>query len=165
MSSSTQPPQPQPAPLSIAIIGGGIAGLALAIGLTHQKIPFTIYEAASVFSEIGAGVSLGPNAAQAMRLIDSRMYAGFRKCGTNNAWKANQGYWFSFRRGDGFEEGSDGGGEDGVGGSVYVDGEKLVGPRFLDLQCETGQTSVHRARFLDELVALVPEGVARFGKR
>jgi 2-polyprenyl-6-methoxyphenol hydroxylase-like FAD-dependent oxidoreductase len=40
--------------IHIAIVGGGIGGLAFAIGLLKYKnIKITIYEAASKFSEIG----------------------------------------------------------------------------------------------------------------
>jgi salicylate hydroxylase len=34
-------------PFSIAIVGGGISGLTLAIGLLQHNVPITIYEAAS----------------------------------------------------------------------------------------------------------------------
>jgi 2-polyprenyl-6-methoxyphenol hydroxylase-like FAD-dependent oxidoreductase len=41
-------------PIDVAIVGGGIGGLALAIGLQqHGHIRTDIYEAASKFSEIG----------------------------------------------------------------------------------------------------------------
>jgi salicylate hydroxylase len=41
-------------PIDIAIVGGGIGGLSLAIGLQqHGHIRIKIYEAASKFSEIG----------------------------------------------------------------------------------------------------------------
>ncbi|KAL1303160.1 hypothetical protein AAFC00_006587 [Neodothiora populina] len=146
-------------PFSIAIVGGGIGGLSTAIALRHRNISITIYESAPAFAEIGAGVGLGPNAAQAMKLIDPRMYAGFRKCGTNNAWEDRQNFWFSFRRGD--AEAAKGLAED----DAEIKSAGKTGTRFCDLWCETGQTSVHRARFLDELIALVPKEVARFGKR
>lgn len=55
---------------TIAILGAGIGGLGLAIGLSKEKVPCTIYEAALEFSTIGAGVGLGPNALLAMSLID-----------------------------------------------------------------------------------------------
>ncbi|TKA27976.1 hypothetical protein B0A50_04042 [Salinomyces thailandicus] len=130
---------------SIAVVGGGIGGLCTAIGLLHQGVPVEIYEAASSFAEIGAGVSLGPNAARAMKLIDPAIHDGFLRCATSNGWSDRQNYWFSFRKGQ--------------------DTSDKYGERFYDLWCETGQASVHRARYLDELVALVPKEVAHFGKR
>lgn len=40
--------------IDIAIVGGGIGGLALSIGLQqYRHIRVTIYEAATQFSEIG----------------------------------------------------------------------------------------------------------------
>lgn len=69
---------------SVAIVGAGIGGLALAIGLTHHKIPFTIYESAPAFSTVGAGIGLGPNALQAMDIIDKRFRAMYDKIATGN---------------------------------------------------------------------------------
>lgn len=81
-----------------------------------------------------------------MTLIDPAAYAGFLKCRTNNAWPEHEKFWFSFRTGD------------------DASGPKN-GTRFYDQICETGQSSVHRARFLDELVTLIPKKIAHFGKR
>ena len=36
---------PSPLPKPITIIGGGLAGLALGIGLRRQSVPVTIFEA------------------------------------------------------------------------------------------------------------------------
>lgn len=52
-------------PFDIAIVGGGISGLTLAISLFKQNVPVTVYESASKFGEIGAGVGFGPNAVRA----------------------------------------------------------------------------------------------------
>lgn len=52
-------------PFDIAIVGGGISGLTLAISLYKQNVPVTVYESASKFGEIGAGVGFGPNAVRA----------------------------------------------------------------------------------------------------
>jgi len=78
------------APFSVAIIGGGLAGLTLSIGLTHHNIPHSIYESAPAFSEIGAGIAMGPNAISALGLINPRLRVAFDKCATyneTNEWK------------------------------------------------------------------------------
>jgi salicylate hydroxylase len=43
------------ADFNIAIVGAGIGGLALAIGLNHLNVPYTLYESAPAFSAVGAG--------------------------------------------------------------------------------------------------------------
>ncbi len=44
------------------IVGGGIGGLAAALGLALKGVQSTVLEKASEFGEIGAGIQLGPNA-------------------------------------------------------------------------------------------------------
>ena len=46
----------------VAIAGGGIAGLASALCLARYGIASVVFEQASRFSELGAGLQLGPNA-------------------------------------------------------------------------------------------------------
>ena len=50
------------APLPVLIAGGGIGGLATAVGLAQKGVATIVMERAAVFSEIGAGIQLGPNA-------------------------------------------------------------------------------------------------------
>lgn len=46
----------------VLIAGGGIAGLAAALALAQQGQACTVFERSASFSELGAGVQLGPNA-------------------------------------------------------------------------------------------------------
>lgn len=45
----------------VLIAGGGIGGLAAALGASHAGWDVRLYERAAAFSEVGAGVQLGPN--------------------------------------------------------------------------------------------------------
>jgi len=53
----------------VAIIGGGIGGLAAARALHRRGLEVAVYEAAPELREIGAGVSLGPNAMKVLRAL------------------------------------------------------------------------------------------------
>ena len=86
--------QPPSKPFSIAVVGGGIAGLTFTLALLKQRVPVTLYEAASQFGEIGAGVSFGPNALRAMSLISPYVYEGFERVATHNQWPSNQTSFF-----------------------------------------------------------------------
>ena len=74
-------------PLRVAIVGGGIGGLSLAIGLLkYPHVDVQVYEAAHSFREIGAGVGIGPNAQQALEIIGPDAKAAFDKHATGNMW-------------------------------------------------------------------------------
>lgn len=49
-------------PDTLAVVGGGIGGLAAAYALGRQKNRVLVYEQSASFSEAGAGIGLGPNA-------------------------------------------------------------------------------------------------------
>ncbi|KUJ22260.1 FAD/NAD(P)-binding domain-containing protein [Mollisia scopiformis] len=141
-------------PFHIAVCGGGIGGLCMAIGLLHQNISCTLYESAPAFAEIGAGVSFGPNAIRAMSLIDPDIKKGYDKIATSNAWPEKRKFWFDFNLGQ----------KSHTWGDMKAPGEEML--RVAQVVAgDIGQSSVHRARFLDVLVDLVPDGVAKFGKR
>jgi 5-methylphenazine-1-carboxylate 1-monooxygenase len=55
-------------PPNIAIVGGGIAGLALALGLHRRGIAARVFEAAPQLSQLGVGITLLPHA---MREIEA----------------------------------------------------------------------------------------------
>ncbi|MEM0963646.1 MAG: FAD-dependent oxidoreductase, partial [Bacteroidota bacterium] len=55
--------------MTVAIIGGGIAGLAAAVALRQRGIEATVYEQAPALRELGAGIALWPNATRALRSL------------------------------------------------------------------------------------------------
>ena len=65
----------------VAIIGGGIGGLAAGLALHRRGIEVAVYEQAPVLSEIGAGLNLSPNALKAFRALgveDDAIAIGFQ---------------------------------------------------------------------------------------
>lgn len=144
----------------IAIIGGGLAGLTLSIGLTHNAIPHQIYESAAAFAEIGAGIALGPNSVKALQLLDPAIAEGFNRCVTyndgvdtdkfGNGVGSNSDEWMDVRVGmeDGFND-------------------LITTVRYQSMEGSSstpGRACFHRARFLDELLKLIPPSTAHFGK-
>ncbi|PNS15782.1 Kynurenine 3-monooxygenase [Sphaceloma murrayae] len=87
-------------PLRVAIIGGGIGGLYAALGIRHHcqsHVEIDVYEQASEFKEIGAGVGLAVNAARLVHKV------GLGD-GLNKVAGYRNGVWISFRR---FDDGED----------------------------------------------------------
>src|SRR5712672_4044228 len=54
-------------PLSIAIVGAGMGGLAAAAALRRVGIDVTVYEQAAQFTRLGAGIQIGCNAMKVLR--------------------------------------------------------------------------------------------------
>jgi len=55
--------------MRIAIVGGGIGGLALALGLQQRGIACEVYEAAPEVKELGVGITLLPHAVRALAAL------------------------------------------------------------------------------------------------
>lgn len=154
-------------PISVAIIGAGIAGMTMAIALSkyNPNLKVTIFESRAAFSEIGAGVGkycfksfhslfnltdhvtgFGPNAVQAMNLISPDITAAFDNVKSASAFLEKDHVWYDIRHGD--------------------------GPRAGDFIAEMSTSKgfrhcgASRAQFLDELVKLIPREVEiAFGKK
>ena len=127
------------APLRVGIVGGGIAGVGLALGLSrYRHLDVQLFESAPAFGEIGAGVSFGANAVRAIAGLGmGEVYATLADR-TPAPW---QDIWFEWRYGE---------------DARYLGASVIPG---------VGQSSAHRADFLDALVSQLPPGLARFNKR
>lgn len=134
-------------PFTVAIIGAGIGGLALAVGLLRQGVAFTLYEAASCFSTVGAGVGLGPNAIRAMESIQPGFTELYRKVSSGNVTPGKDHIMMDAML---VEEGL--GANQGLRPMSYGDA------------CYE-RTSAHRKDLLDILTASIPEENVRFNKR
>ncbi|CAJ2506991.1 Uu.00g081770.m01.CDS01 [Anthostomella pinea] len=131
----------------IAIVGGGIAGITLAIALLKHNIPVQVYEQGHAFSEIGAGVAFGPNAVRAMDYCDQSVRYAFDEVATRNQWASKQTVYFDF-----------------------LDGMAKTKPKvdrdiLFTLENQVGANSVHRADFMEQMAKLVPKDLAHFRKR
>jgi salicylate hydroxylase len=152
------PPPKKPGP-PIAIVGGGLGGLALAIGLLKHGVNIHIYEAAYVFSEIGAGVAFGPNATRALGLIDEALLEGYKKHATFNQDRTRDHTFMTLRWGMNERK------EDGQKtGDLIGQLEDTWNPGGAEKLGVRTRSCIHRARLLDVLVGLLPEGITSFGK-
>lgn len=143
----------------IAIVGGGLAGLALAIGLQKHGIEFHIYESARCFSEVGAGIAFGINSLSALQLIDDRLLEGYKKHATFNDDPKHEVTFLSLRYGMDPRNGS---GAKSMDLMWHLkDGWAAAEAKRLGVRI---RSCIHRAKLLDELVELLPEGVTSFGK-
>ncbi|KAF2485846.1 hypothetical protein BDY17DRAFT_294333 [Neohortaea acidophila] len=134
----------------VAIIGGGLCGLALAIALEKRQIPYKVYEARSSFREIGSGINLGPNTFHAFNAIDAGLYKDISALATRNE-PPNEETWMTLRLGrptDNFEDG-----HLVTALQAPPTGNMTVGRNEL-LQMLAGSIDPARARFNKKLVGL-----------
>jgi salicylate hydroxylase len=121
--------------LRVAIIGGGIGGLTAAIALLRAGLDARVYEQAEEFTEVGAGVALGPNA---VRLLN--------RLGLESELAAIASRPTAYQRRRWHD------------GKVLVDSRSgLLGRRM--------SLTVHRAHLLDLLVNGVADGSLHPGRR
>ena len=64
--------------MRVIIVGGGIGGITAAIALKQQGIDVEVYERAAELKEVGAGVSLWPNALKALHQLGMKDASGRR---------------------------------------------------------------------------------------
>jgi salicylate hydroxylase len=56
-------------PLRVAVVGGGIGGVAAAVALLRRGIDVHLYEQAPALAEVGAGVAIQPNGVRMLRAL------------------------------------------------------------------------------------------------
>ncbi len=124
----------------VAIVGGGIGGLAAAAFLHRAGLPSTVYEQAPQLTEVGAGLVLAPNAARLLRRLGALDRLHGHAVPLDVGWE--------FRRWDDGRVLS----AENLAGAC----ERLYGERTY---------TVHRAHLVDAIAASVPPGALRLGKR
>ncbi|KAI0540063.1 hypothetical protein GGR58DRAFT_499470 [Xylaria digitata] len=130
--------------IEIAIVGGGIAGLALAAGLIKKPhISVNVYEAVAQYSDVGAGLALHSNAIRAMALLGPEV---------------RQAY---------FDKALTMGEEDQeMATEVILAQGQYTGQLVAELGKAKGRKTVCRADLIDGFRALIPpSSIINFGKR
>ncbi|KAJ9475083.1 Salicylate hydroxylase [Pseudozyma hubeiensis] len=132
-STDTQPAKD----FSVAIVGGGIGGLTLAIGLHDRGVPVRIFEGASKFAEIGAGISINTAAIEALKRLglyeDFLQFADFPE----------RNLFFQWRLAESKDQ-----------------------TMLSETRCKKyGAASIHRAELLDSFIKKIPSEICNFGKR
>ncbi|KAJ7772572.1 FAD/NAD-P-binding domain-containing protein [Mycena maculata] len=126
--------------LRVAICGGGIGGLCLAVPLSKQAhLQVDVYEAAGRFTEIGAGLMIWSRTWRIFELLG--LAADFAKVADSEP-NPDVGIGFNYRRSD-----------------------RPQGFHWNFVSMPYGCIRFHRAHFLDVFVEHLPPGVAHFGKR
>jgi len=124
----------------VALVGGGIGGLAAAAFLWREGIRATIYEQAPALTEVGAGLILAPNVIRLLRQLDGFPRLMERAVALDVGWE--------FRR--------------------WRDGQ-VLSAEDLSTRCEElyGERSyaVHRADVVDAIRCSVPDQFVRLGAR
>jgi salicylate hydroxylase len=134
-------------PSEVAIIGGGIVGVIIAIGFLKRGVQTKIYEQAGSFREIGAGISFTANAIDCMEIIYPGIKTALKRVATTNGDPNNPNEYLQYS--DGYNQ---------------KNGEEpnLVFRLYTGYR---GFEGCHRAHLLDEMIKLVPDGVVEFRKR
>jgi 2-polyprenyl-6-methoxyphenol hydroxylase-like FAD-dependent oxidoreductase len=124
----------------IAVVGGGIGGLAAAAFLRRAGLAATVYEQASSLGELGAGLVVAPNAARLLRRLPSKSRLERAGVVLETGWE--------FRR--------------------WADGSVLFAQQLGEVctrRYGEHTWTMHRTDLLEVLRAAVPEDAIKLGRR
>ena len=124
----------------VAIVGGGLGGLAAAAFLHQAGVPAVVYEQARELREVGAGIMVPPNAARMLRRLGMLGVLSARAVRLDIGWE--------FRR---WRDGAVLSAQDLAAHSGRLYGEHTY--------------TVHRADLLDVIKQAVPADAVKLGKR
>jgi salicylate hydroxylase len=124
----------------VAIVGGGLGGLAAAAFLHQAGVPAVVYEQARELREVGAGIMVPPNAARMLRRLGVLDVFSERAVQLDIGWE--------FRR---WRDGTVLSAQDLTAKSARMYGEHTY--------------TVHRADLLGAVKSAVPAGAVKLGKR
>ncbi|KAI0964940.1 FAD/NAD(P)-binding domain-containing protein [Xylaria arbuscula] len=141
-------------PITVAIVGAGIVGLSLAIGLAARNVRVTVYERASDFREIGAGIAFTGVARRCMELLSPDILEALRRVSNENQHKQDN-YW------DGYYHSSSDGDDDDAAKGAFPDEQNLL---FSLPNGNMAWWGCLRFEFLEELSRVLPRGIVSFGK-
>ncbi|KAF2994366.1 hypothetical protein E8E13_001405 [Curvularia kusanoi] len=131
----------------VAIVGAGIAGLALAMGLQKKGVSFTLYEEAKEYSAVGAGIGFAPNGLRAMDMIEPAFRPRYENICVGNKPADAQDVFF-----EGLLL------EEGLGKNQPWYGRSAWGhPNF-------NRKSAHRKALLDMMTSFIPIENVKFNK-
>ncbi|KUI69695.1 Salicylate hydroxylase [Cytospora mali] len=128
--------------LDVAIVGGGIVGVIIALGLLHHGIRVHIFEQAPDFHEIGAGLAFTGVSRECMRQLNPAILDALERISNKNRHPYYR-YW------DGYNQ-------------APTDGEKPLFELSMD---GMNFWACLRTDFLRELAAQLPTGIVTFDKQ
>lgn len=130
----------------IAVIGGGIVGLMVAIGLLKRGIEVTVFEQAQKLTEFSAGFAFTGVARECLKRLDPRLLEALERIGEVNRHPCNR-YW------------------DGFNPTTQEEAESKDSLLFEVSARDLDYKGCLRSHLLHEMASMLPAGSIKLGKQ